>query len=374
MESRRCRVAVVGGAGTWGKHYTQAYAERHDCEIVALVDRAEERCQSFAEHYGIQHTYRSIEDLLSTEVPDIVSASIPVAYIHDTVIACAEAGVKVVSCEKPLDYQLSRADNTVKVCLERGTAFGCGTAHWSEPFLPETVAWLRQGHIGKLTGAAIPIGFDNEVSGGGCHSLTLMRFVTGMDVEWVEGVVHPPESNFQAQEAQVESEIDRPAYGNLGLSGGIVCTVIDPKINIHGYCSVSVLGENGGVWISRPKPVLIEGSGAMASPVFPEFLNGPPQQPGAMYMIRHAVSRLVEAFASGSSDVPCSGADYLHALEIAIAITHSAANDGVRIQLPLEDRSLKLYPHPYRLYGGDQAGWQSIGYSGPPELPGKFET
>ena len=79
MESRKCRVAVVGGAGTWGKHYTQAYAERHDCEIVALVDRAEERRQSFAEHYGIQRTYHSIEDLLATEVPDIGAPSIPVA-------------------------------------------------------------------------------------------------------------------------------------------------------------------------------------------------------------------------------------------------------------------------------------------------------
>ena len=85
-------------------------------------------------------------------------------------------------------------------------------------------------------------------------------------------------------------------------------------------------------------------------------------------MIRHAVDRLVAACETGSSEVPCSSADYLRALEIAIALTHSAARGGERIELPLEDRSLKLYPHPYRLYGGDQAGWESIGYSGPPDI------
>ena len=47
------RVAVVGGAGTWGRHYVRAYAEHPDCEIVALIDRAKDRRQAFADRYGI---------------------------------------------------------------------------------------------------------------------------------------------------------------------------------------------------------------------------------------------------------------------------------------------------------------------------------
>lgn len=228
MAGHRYTVAVVGGAGTWGRYYTRAYASHPECEIIALVDRARERRQAFAEHHGIERTYDSIEDLLATEIPDIVSASIPVAFIHDTVVACAEAGVKAVSCEKPFDYQLSRADETVRVCRERGTALGCGTAHWGDPFLAETVAWLREGQIGELTSVAIPGGLPIEASGGGCHSLALMRHVTGRDVEWVEGFTHPPEPTYAADEAEKETEIDCPAYGRLGLSGGIVCEIADP--------------------------------------------------------------------------------------------------------------------------------------------------
>ena len=43
MPARKYRVAVVGGAGTWGRHYLHAYAEHPDCEIVALVDRTRDR-------------------------------------------------------------------------------------------------------------------------------------------------------------------------------------------------------------------------------------------------------------------------------------------------------------------------------------------
>ena len=64
-----------------------------------------------------------------------------------------------------------------------------------------------------------------------------------------------------------------------------------------------------------------------------------------------------------------SGEDYRRALETAIAFKLSAASGHQRVELPLEDRSHRLLPHPYRLFGGDVAGWQSIGYSGPPQVP-----
>ena len=37
MAEKKYRVGVVGGAGTWGRHYLRAFAERGDCEVV-LVD------------------------------------------------------------------------------------------------------------------------------------------------------------------------------------------------------------------------------------------------------------------------------------------------------------------------------------------------
>ena len=75
----------------------------------------------------------------------------------------------------------------------------------------------------------------------------------------------------------------------------------------------------------------------------------------------------MRAFDTGEEPVS-SGHIFRQALEIAIALKLSAHGGHQRISLPLKDRSLRLYPHPYRLTGGDVAGWESIGYTGPPQV------
>lgn len=118
---------------------------------------------SFAAHYGIETVYGSVEELLAREVPDVVSAILPVAHTHDVVIACAEAGVKVVSCEKPIDYDLARADETVRVCQERGTLFGCGTAMWMWPYIPQASAWIQAEGVPFAGVDAVGGGFGSRM-------------------------------------------------------------------------------------------------------------------------------------------------------------------------------------------------------------------
>ena len=49
-----------------------------------------------------------------------------------------------------------------------------------------------------------------------------------------------------------------------------------------------------------------------------------------------------------------SGHDLRQSLEAAIAAKYSALWGSVPLSLPLGDRSLTLYPTPYRWLGGDQ--------------------
>ncbi len=378
MTTKKYRVAVVGGAGTWGRFYLRAYANHPDCEIVALVDRARDRRDAFAERYEVETVFDTVDELFAIEVPDIVSIILPVGHNPETVIACAEAGVKAVSCEKPIAVELSQADEMVRVCRERGTAFGCGTGYWDAPYLLETADWIRAGNIGQLTGAAIPGGLPTEVSGGGCVQLTMTRLLTGMEVEWAEGWALPPQAGWMPPVEFEAVETDSPAYGRLGLSpigspnksgqagsketGGIVCEIVKPQAQQKVFCPVSVTGENGRVWVTSPQPILIQGQEAESAPVQPEFLDSP-RKDG----FTSAIERLMRAVDTGE-DALCSGHDYRQALEIAIALKQSAHHGHQRISLPLENRSLKIYPHPYRLKGGDVAGWKSIGYTGPPEV------
>ena len=363
MASKKYCVGVVGGAGTWGRRYLSAYAERDDCEVI-LVDRAGDRARQFAEHFGVETVLESLDDLLSDKVPDVVSAILPVSQTHGAVLACAEAGVKAISCEKPMAVELSHADEMVDFCREKGAAFGCGTAYWEVPQLIETAQWIADGHIGALQRAAIPGGLPKELSGAGCVQLTQMRLATGMEVEWVEGWLLPPEEGWSLPEGAADYEIDCPAYGRLGLSGGIVCEIPAPrKEEEHIRCRVWVEGEQGQAWLNAPVSTLISGKGPESTPVYPDFLDKTGLGP-----FKSIAAQLLQASETGDGEVLCSGHDYRQALEIALALKLSARNGHERVHLPLTDRSLRIYPHVYRLQGGDLAGWESIGYTGPPEV------
>ena len=67
-------------------------------------------------------------------------------------------------------------------------------------------------------------------------------------------------------------------------------------------------------------------------------------------------------------EAQCSGHDYRQALEIAIVLKLSAAQGHRRVYLPLRDRSQRIFPRPYRLYGGDVVGWESVGLKEPPQV------
>ena len=360
------RTAIVGGAGMWGRYYLKAMVDNPRCQIVGFVDRNAERRREFAEHYGIapECEFDDLADLFARQVPQAVAAILPVQHTVDTVLACVEAGVKAVTVEKPIAAQLAQADAAVDACRAAGVALGCGTAYWEVPFLQETAAWVAEGRIGALTGAAIPGGLPREVSGAGCVQLTMLRLLSGMEVEWVEGWVQPPEPGWVLPDGAEEHELDCPAYGRLGLSGGIVCEIPPPVAENEVPCRVAVTGTDGQVWAQGPESVFIKGSGAASTPVRPEFLRQ--ERPGRT--MGAVVERLMEAVETGAAEVACSGHDYRQALEIALALKLSAREGNRRVHLPLEDRSGRIFPHPYRLVGGDVAGYESIGYEGPPQI------
>ncbi|MFH1569183.1 MAG: Gfo/Idh/MocA family oxidoreductase [Gemmatimonadota bacterium] len=354
--------AVVGGCGTWGRYYLRAYAAHPRCRLVALVDRARDRRDAFAARYGIGRVCDDVAELLAGGPPDLVAVSLPVAANPDAVIALALGGVRAISCEKPIAADLDQADEMVRVCRERGVPLGCGTACWELPHLLDTVQWVRDGHIGRLTAAAIPGGLPVEVSGAGCVQLTMMRRLTGMEVEWAEGWVEPADASFTGPSGAQPWEIDGPAHGRLGLSGDIVCQIPAPPVGRRVRCKVSVEGEAGRVWLGDPSVHVVD-TGPEARPVFPEFT----QREWDRDFFGPAITRLITALEAGQEAL-CSGHDYRQALEIAIALKLSARDGHQRVQLPLAARRQRLYPHPYRLQGGDVSGWPGGGYSGPPEV------
>ena len=108
------RVAIIG-CGSMGQQYLQAYSTYPDTEIVALAEYNSERRKAVGELFGVRALYPDAEALLKDMVPDIAAVITPSKYFKDAVIACAEAGVKGVSTDKPIAAKLSDADEMVEI-------------------------------------------------------------------------------------------------------------------------------------------------------------------------------------------------------------------------------------------------------------------
>ena len=132
-------------------------------------------------------TYGTVAELLAVTVPDIVSAVVPVSQNFPVVAACAEAGVRVVSCEKvrhalvhpalnprgaaagggvgrpkfdslrhrrpspggvvaqPIHFSLEEADRLIELCRSKGCLFACGQCEIHTPrHAGQSVRWEPQ--------------------------------------------------------------------------------------------------------------------------------------------------------------------------------------------------------------------------------------
>ncbi|MBT3271625.1 MAG: Gfo/Idh/MocA family oxidoreductase, partial [Spirochaetales bacterium] len=247
MKKEKFRVAVAGGAGFWGAFYLRAFSLNPDCEVVALVDTAVGRREKFAARYGIPSVFDNVDDLLKADIPDIVSTVLPVSSSYDAVLACAEAGVSVISCEKPISESLVKADEMVNLCREKKIPFVCGTALWEIMHLDRVHGWIREGHIGDIQSISIPSGISEYVSGNGCVTLNFLRFSTDTEAEWVEGRTWPAVAAETLDECGVS--------GVIGLSDGNTCAIPAPEEADPKVSGIIIKGEKGNVQVTGPKPV-----------------------------------------------------------------------------------------------------------------------
>jgi predicted dehydrogenase len=352
-KANKLRVAVAGGAGVWGRHYLKTFSEHPRCDVVALVDQSDRRGR-FAEHYEVPQVFNTVEDLLSDQTPDIVANILPVEAAPAAVIACAEAGVKVVCCEKPIAVELSVADLMVQRCRDKSIPFGCGTAYYEVPHFLKLIDWIHAGELGELESVSIPGGLLIEASGAGCVVLTMLRAITGLEVDWVEGLAEHAKNS--------QNDEDCGCYGWLGLSNGLVCTVVKPR---HGHwprSKVFLEYSDGYIWLGG-EPVIIKRKGVASEPVVPKFMQD--ELPEDSFLL--PVERLISACDTGE-EVRCSGHDYRQALEIACALKLSAKEGGRRVMLPLQDRSVRVFPALWRRKGGDVAGWRHLGWDSEPDV------
>ena len=144
-------VAIIG-CGRLGQHYAEVYQTLPNTELVAIAEYNPERRQAVGERFGVRALYEDAQDLFRHVVPDIAAVVVlPGKYIKEAVIAAAQAGVKGVSTDKPIEARLSDVDAMVEECEARGVVFAGGNLQRAMGEVQEAAGWLHAGEYGPLT-------------------------------------------------------------------------------------------------------------------------------------------------------------------------------------------------------------------------------
>ena len=359
MAKNKYRVGIVG-CGRMGQYYAEVYRALPDTELVAIAEWNDKRRPVVGERFGVKALFKDVHSMLRSVVPDIVAVITPTKYMKDAVIASAEAGVKGISTDKPIAARLSDADAMVEACAKRGVVFAGGNLQRAKWQVQEVARRLHSGEFGAVRGVSMQ-GFGGEISGGGCQHLAILNLLTRADVTEVVAWGTPPEALKQKDDAGLNIN------GRFRLTSGLECQVFG-LTNEYGSpdnsSGVNVWTDDTLISWQWNAPRIFKGFDAKGTrlEIDPKYAPFPwtdiskragLQQPDS-YLVS-SIRSFIDSVKTGSK-LWVSGHDLRQALEVAIACKHSARLGNAPMKLPLVDRSLELYPRPYRWLGGDAIG------------------
>src|SRR5437667_6619398 len=254
--SEQYRVAVIGAGRPWRTEgatgfgmshvHWHAYQKTERCRLAAVADINRENAEVFAGQYGHAAVYTDYRQMLAQERPDIVSVCTWPALHAEMVVACAEAGVKAVHCEKPMAPTWGEALKMAKVCQRAGTQL---TFNHQRRFLaPFRVArdLLREGVIGELRRLEAGCG---DLLDWGTHWIDMCFFYNDeTPASWVLGQIdaREPRSVFGVS---LESQSLCQFKFENGVRG-LIFTGHDSDIG----CSNRLIGTEGTIEVHNDAP------------------------------------------------------------------------------------------------------------------------
>jgi predicted dehydrogenase len=354
------RVGIVGCGNVTTRFHLPAYAELSDrVRVVALADVDRDRLAEAQVVSGVADadTHADWRALVARPDVDIVDVATP-PRLHAEIAEAAAAAGKHVLCEKPITTIPAEAERMIARCRDAGVALGVWH-NWA--FYPEILAAeavVASGEIGAVRLAIVDyLGIpdikgagetthawrhDPVAAGGGVlmdmlHCLYVTERMIGHDAQrvsaWVSGNADHPQVEATAL---CRLETDGPvALVNVGWGlgpGGIFVEGTDGTIELR--------WQDGGTGPFVPLATMeVRTAAGGRREVEVDKLALPEIHVLAM---RRLVEDFVEAVRAGR-EPRMTGADGLHALEVALAAYASAAL-GRTIEIPL-DRADPVYLH-----------------------------
>jgi len=149
------RVAVVGFGGR-GKDHISGFQKVEGVRLVALcdvdrdiLDKEAKKCDDA----GAQvQTYTDVRKLLENKDVDVVSFATPNHWHALGSIWAVQAG-KDVYVEKPVSHEVWEGRQLIEAARKHNRLVQAGTQSRSSSGIRDAIAWLNEGHMGKIVRA-----------------------------------------------------------------------------------------------------------------------------------------------------------------------------------------------------------------------------
>ena len=143
------RGAIIGFGAVAENGHWPGYTRAKDLEIVAIVDRGEERRLAARKVSAELQTFATIEELEANTALDFVDICTPPALHAELVLAALRRGWNVL-CEKPLVLDPADLDRIREAASEAGRCV-LPVHNWKyAPIIRQATEALRSGVIGRL--------------------------------------------------------------------------------------------------------------------------------------------------------------------------------------------------------------------------------
>ena len=245
------------GTGMAGEFHAKELGFVEGAELVAVCSRNEENASRFAETHGAPHCYTDYRRLIENEDVNVVNVSVPTGLHAEVTVAASQAG-KHVLVEKPLETDLAKADEMIRVCRANKTKLGVIFQMRFGDVAAKLKETIDSGRLGRIflsdaidKSSRTP-GYYNsaawrgtkKLEGGGClmtqsiHIIDLLQYLMG-PVRSVVGKVAT-----QVHDIEVEDTATALVNFDNGAMGVIESTTsvrpaLKSRLEIH--------GENGSV-------------------------------------------------------------------------------------------------------------------------------
>ena len=296
--------------------YAEAMADRSDVELVAAADRDVSRLNAFSERYGVEGVYTDAMAMLEEVKPDLVAVATNIRGRADLTVAAVENGAKGIVTEKPMVNTLEEADRMVGACADAGVPLSCGAISTTHPSFTTAKELVKSGAIGDVVSIEAP-------RPGSQHQN--WAFFLEADPAWAIGTGDDERHEGGSDEFK--------GQGMMVAGDGVV---------VHfraGAPQLRVSGTRGELVHQFPRGWELWQDVDTGPAAGRAMMPWPGPQTGHYGGI-YSLADVIDCIEGRLDEPKNSGRRVATAFEVETALKKSSDEGGVRVNLPLEDRSL----------------------------------